>query len=297
MRLVVRKYVENGALSGPKSVRFEYNYNNSIYIIQIEQCRIRKIIIEPVGPISYKDALHVYYCLEDLLELFDGQFFALFDAFEESEEKRTDITNAWSQRELSCYESADFMIGSGNVFIDFSKILNSELLTEWDMLSVELDIIHKMFLYCTSSIKMPVDIKCALLVEVFEGMMELLLDRKIITKKPTIKKGESKLEKYLVALMNRYGRDIFKHEYDCTEQQIEKLAHILVCSLNRIAHIRRNDERRYLLKEENIIYLQKLSVLYRVIIFDVLGIPRDVYLNKTLKKVKSIDDRKFIAIN
>lgn len=42
MRLVVRKYVENGALSGPKSVRFEYNYNNSIYIIQIEQCRIRK---------------------------------------------------------------------------------------------------------------------------------------------------------------------------------------------------------------------------------------------------------------
>ncbi len=47
MRLVVRKYVENGALSGPKSVRFEYNYNNSIYIIQIEQCRIRKIIIEP----------------------------------------------------------------------------------------------------------------------------------------------------------------------------------------------------------------------------------------------------------
>jgi hypothetical protein len=100
----------------------------------------------------------------------------------------------------------------------------------------------------------------------------LLLDRKIITKKPTIKKGESKLEKYLVALMNRYGRDIFKHEYDCTEQQIEKLAHILVCSRNRIAHIRRNDERRYLLKEENIIYLQKLSVLYRVIIFDVLGI-------------------------
>lgn len=74
MRLVVRKYVENGALSGPKSVRFEYNYNNSIYIIQIEQCRIRKIIIEPVGPISYKDALHVYYCLEDLLELFDGHF-------------------------------------------------------------------------------------------------------------------------------------------------------------------------------------------------------------------------------
>ena len=170
------------------------------------------------------------------------------------------------------------MLGPSSRLLDFHKVLDDEILLGWIDLRKELDIIHNMVLYCLSDVEMPKDMQCAFMIEAFEGLKELVKNKKSEIKfvEAKFEKGhkESQLKKDLIAFINHYGRIIFEIEI---RSGIENFAQVLVNSRNRIGHIKRNQNRVYLKDGENVVYLMKLSLLYRIVLFDILGIPKDIY--------------------
>ena len=283
MELRITQRPENGFLGGPKNVDFTVCHRGVSHRITIDQLCERWITISSSDGCLYKDTLDFYYTLETLLMLFDGQFYPVVSAFENNVE----ITPGWNKRTLPSYHSADFMIGSGNVLLDYEMVLNDRLLEKWYALREELDLIHKMVLYCLSSVEMPKDMQCAFMVEAFSGICELLHKKKPGFSKPSVPKGESKLKHYLLAVVNHYGSDIFGIESTISK---EKFAQILVNSRNRIAHIKSEQDRIYLHGGESVMYLVKLSLLYRVVLFDLLGISKNLYNDKLTARIQAINE-------
>lgn len=149
-----------------------------------------------------------------------------------------------------------------------------------------MDIIHKMVLYSLSSVKMPKDMQCAFMIEAYEGLSQLISTRNTDYKLPKAQKGESKLQKYLIKIIKECDHGIFKQEAD---RDLNRFTKILVTSRNRIAHIQEKSRGDYLNGEESVIYLLKLSLLYRVVLFDLLGIPRQLFEGRLKDFVEKID--------
>lgn len=284
MKLVVTQKPENGILGGPKELTFSMRYGNADYELSIEQCIQRTITVASKGMVSYSDLLEVYYSLETLLMLFDGQFYPVVSVFEDDRES----THYWQERALSCYSSADFMQGTGNVLAYFEAVVNAERLLKWISLREELDIIHNMVLYSLSSVQMPKDMQCAFMTEAFEGLSEFVSKRKQEVVFNKAKKGESQLKINLLTFIENYGRLIFQEEL---KTNADILAQILVDSRNRIAHIKSKQSRIYLDGAESVMYLMKLSLLYRTVLFDILGIDTggDTEI-RLIKRVQSINE-------
>jgi hypothetical protein len=274
MKLLVSQAPEKGWLSGPKYKLFSVSFQGIDYEIEIEQCLERKITISQLQNDTYHNLLSVLYSLITLLMLFDGQFYEYNRVLENNQE----ITSSFRHRALASYKSADFMVGSGNILIDYEDVLSSALLKGWIDLKEELDMIHNMVLYCLSNVQMPVDMKCAFMIEAFLGLCELVKEHKPDFSLPTIHKGDSKLQKYLCAIIEHYGHNIFYME---SHRSKEQFAQVLTDSRNRIAHIKKKQERLFLNGDESVLYLSKLSLVYRVILFDLLGIS-EVYYNSKL---------------
>ena len=275
----------NGFLGGPKYNKFTLHANGVSFNVEIQQSISRIICIDSSESNNYQDYLDIFYSLETLLMLCDGQFIPTISAFEDDIE----ITCSWNKRRLPSYSSADFMLGSGNKLIDYSEIIDEEMFKKWYDLKTELDLNFKMMLYCVSSVEMPKDMQCAFMTEAFLGIYELALKRYPAIKAPPIPKGESKLKCYLIALFEKFGAIIFGEELAINKNTF---AQILVNSRNRIAHISSKQDRVFLNGEECVMYLKKLSLLYRIIIFDHLEIPEELYKDKLSSAITSIDKNK-----
>ena len=82
-------------------------------------------------------------------------------------------------------------------------------------------------------------------------------------------------------------------------QNKDGFAQILVDSRNRIAHIKSKQKRRYLDGGESVMLIVKLSLLYRIALFDLLGIPTGKYSNALLSRVQAVNDhpvmKKFLS--
>lgn len=289
MRLFLSQAPENGRLGGPKEKQFVFSYKDIDYEITVEQCGKRQITISSPEIATTENLLYVFYSLETLLMLFDGQFYPINSVFENSQE----ITHSFQRRTLPSYKSADFTIGAGNILINYESVLSATLLRRWIVLKEELDLIHKMMLYCVSSVQMPVDMKCAFMTEAFLGISELVNEQKTDFLLPIIHKGESKLQRYLTAIIEYYGQDVFYKECKKNKEQFTK---ILTDSRNRIAHTKNKQERRYLNGEESVLYLSKLSLLYRVVLFDLLGISEEFYNKKLQRRTDVLNQHQEIVI-
>ncbi|MBE6130435.1 MAG: hypothetical protein E7183_01830 [Erysipelotrichaceae bacterium] len=275
---------------GPKETILAIDIKNITYKIQIKQLFQREIIITSSINNDYKDLYSVYYSLESLLMLFDGQFYSVSHVFDESNE----ITESWIKRTLSSRSSADFMIGKYNKLIDFAEVLNANILLKWIGIEYDLDIVNNMIQYCLSSVKMPKDMQLAFMVESFIPICELVF-HKNSWKLPSVKKGESKLKKFLLEMINRYGKTIFQKELQIG---INIFSQKLVNSRNRISHIKTKSKKDYIKGKENVYYLMKLSLLYRVILFEILGIEKNKYELKLDSIIQTIEQRftkKFIS--
>ena len=148
-----------------------------------------------------------------------------------------------------------------------------------------LDISFTAVLYSLSSVQMPIDMKCAYLIEAFKPLAEL-------TKKEVpdfVLQNESTLKPCLLAIINRYGQDIFSKEIETGR---DSFLTVLVSSRNRMAHIKSGQNEKVLNGEECSIYLRKLSRLYRVTIFNLLGISQSVYQSNMQKQVDLINAEK-----
>lgn len=285
MRLKVIQKAHKGILGKKEPVKIQFVYLSNNYILEIIQNVTRTVMITCEGNIKYNDIIEVYYSIESLLMLFDGQFYEISEVND-----GTDITVSFLKKRLACYKSADFMLYTGNILIDYTKVINDELIIKWISFRNELDLIHKMFLYCTSNIEMTVDMKCAFMIEIYEadGLKKLTKKENNITFKKANQRGMSQLKLDLLKYIEIYGANIFEKE---NEKNICNLADKLKQTRHRIAHIK-SEQKNYLNGSECVMYLMKLSLMYRVILFHLLNINESFYSEQLKKRIGFINKQK-----
>lgn len=283
MNLSITQQPINGILGGPKHKDFAVSVNNIAFNISIDQqCQRELSISSSAG--KYEDMISIYYSLVTLLMLFDGHFYPVVKA-----QDGTDITESWNKRALPSYSSADFMLDLGNKLIEFDAVLDAQLFQNWCVLKKELDLVHNMILYCLSSVEMPKDMQVAFMTEAFKGVCELIHVRNPNFALPLNSKDKLELKPAFLAVVDKYGFDIFKEELS---QNKDGFAQVLVNSRNRIAHIKSLQNKRVLDGDESVMYLMKLSLLYRIVLFDLLGISKRVYGVALSLRVQTINNHK-----
>ena len=232
---------------------------------------------------SIYDLHHLYFDLKRLIMLMDGQFYPITSVTQDGVE----ITTSIQKKLLPNYFSADFMIGENNRLINFDEVLSETLFSNWCLIQEELDIVHNTALYCLSRVEMPVDMKCAFLIEAFIGVGEIIQSKKsefVLPKRKSREKSQLGLDlKYIIS---HYGQEIFRGEY---QKDLEGFVQILVNSRNRIAHIKSKQNRKFLNGDESVLYLHKLSLMYRIILLDLLDIPLNRYKERLSNRIETIN--------
>lgn len=263
---------DNIILGGPHVIEFKTSDNR--FSITIEQFGYRKITIKALEDISIFELYGELSKIERLLMIFDGQFINLesldFTDSSDTEENtlKSSSINLMNQR-LTYFKSADMVSYKSDKLLEFDEVLNAEVYEKWKQLLEELDIAHQIYLYAMGDTKMPVDVKCAFLTELAEPLVEVL---KVYTELfSDLNPGErgTNLRKCLEALIEEYGIDIFEKEIKTNK---DKFLSVMIDSRVRIMHIKRNRKNLYFNGNESVLYILKLSLLYRKILLDIIGV-------------------------
>ena len=286
-KLIATFVDEKLMLDGPKSLEIYIDDNISV---KIEQMGIRVITVTSKQEESFRNLYGILTKVERLLMLFDGQFIKLKDlSFEESVEGTSEHLKSYAynimKTRLNYYKSADFCNYSTDKLVDYETTITPELYSKWQVLLDELDISHQMFLYSVSDNKIPIDVKCAFLIELAEPMVEIV---KIYTPFfKSLKPGEkgTSLKKCIKAVISKFGRDIFSEEMS---SHYNEFLQILVDSRVRIMHIKRKQQKVFLNGSESILYAKKMTLLYRKILFEILDINEEVYKDRMERKIKDL---------
>lgn len=263
---------------------------------------IRIITVEAEHEESFRKLYGIFTKVERLLMLLDGRFIALKElAFKDSAEGTLghlkSYANNLMRTRLSYYNSADFCNYTLDKLMDYEAIITPELFTEWQELLVELDIVHQMFLYSVSDSKMPIDAKCAFLIELAEPLVEIVKAHTHFYSSLNPGERGTSLKMCVDALISKYGTDIFAKEI---ASKYDKFLQTIVNSRVRIMHIKRQQKGLFLNGPESVLYAQKMTLLYRKILFEILDIDEDTYKENMQSLIDSLDkwndiQEKFLA--
>lgn len=279
----INQFIKNGMLGSKEDISVPFNFENSEYTIKISQFGFRTITISANKQQELDSFLSIFYLLEKLLMLMEGEFLEVKEYKIISDEIETSKqTKDLFKNRLSLYESADFTRGLHSKFVEYDSILSEKILLSWIKILDELDILHTVVLYSMADTKLPLDIKCAFFIESSESLSELL--EKQTDFKIEKDRGKKTLKNRLKAIIDMYGQEIFADELHTNE---DKFLEVLVNSRNRIAHIKSNQKKVYLKGEEYLLYTIKFSYLYRHILLELLGIDYELYKDKIIKSVVS----------
>lgn len=301
-RLVASYKRDEGILSGPAEISFSLVFRGSELSkeacanvgceVEIHQGPGRTIAITSGSPLYWGSLLALLSQVERLLMVFDGCFVSIADMrFSGSEGSRLptagDCAGARShalKSRLPYYRSADFMFYDAKL-IDFRNVLSTGLFAKWQGVLDDLEIVNQVYLYSVSDNGMPRDVSLAFLVEMAEPMVELLQAEQGVF--PTLTPGtrDTSLKDCLRALISRYGSVIFKNEIS---SGLEDILGRLKGTRVQIMHIKRNwPEDKRLDGRHCVFYILKLSLLYRVVLLELLGIEEEDYA----PRVSLITDR------
>lgn len=267
--------------------------------ISISQGPKRTIRIVASELVYWSRLLGPLYQLERLLMLFDGRFIPLVDlkftdnlneSFESGFEAEKARKEALRKR-LKYFDSADYLQIDDIKLIEFQDVLTSELFGRWLKLLDELDIINQMYLYAVSDNGMPMDVPLAFLTELAEPMVEILKEQKGLYEDLHPGKRGTLLLDCLKALADQYGSPVFDNE-----PNLDLLLLKLKENRHRIMHIKREQQHLQFDRKDCVLYINKLSLVYRHIIFDLLGITQDKYYQQ-LEKITSTLDSWMKTIN
>ena len=183
---------------------------------------------------------------------------------------------------MSYFSSANFCNYSLDRLLEFDSILTAELFDKWQQLLDELDVVHQMYLYSLSNNGITVDVKCAFLVELAEPLIEIVKNNTNFFTSLIPGSHGTTLKNCLDALITKYGVEIFREELlNNYEQVLSSMVHSRV----KIMHIKREQRGVYFDGKESVLYAAKMSLLYRRIMFEVLGIDEEVYKEKLVNCV------------
>lgn len=289
-KVLIGTYInDNIILGGPHVAEFETRDNK--FFIKIEQCGYRKISIKALEETSVFELYGVFTKIERLLMIFDGQFLNLenlefTDSSDTEKSMLKSVGNNLMHQRLSYFKSSDLVSYKVDKLLEFEEVLNSDLYDKWEHLLEELDIAHQMYLYAMGDTKITVDVKCAFLIELSETLVEVL--KAYTNSFQKLKPGNgTSLRACVKALIEEYGKDIFEREMEANEKEFLST---VINSRVRIMHIKRNQKIKYFDGNESVLYILKLSLLYRRILLEILGVEKQVYVDK-LRKCVSILNR------
>ena len=288
-KVLIGTYInDNIILGGPHVAEIETHDNK--FFIKIEQCGYRKISIKALEETSVFELYGVFTKIERLLMIFDGQFLNLenlefTDSSDTEKSMLKSVGNNLMHQRLTYFKSADLVSYKVDKLLEFDEVLNTDLYDKWEQLLEELDIAHQMYLYAMGDTKITVDVKCAFLIELAETLVEVL---KVYTNSfQKLKPGNgTSLKACVKALIEEYGKDIFEREMEANEKEFLST---VINSRVRIMHIKRNQKIKYFDGNESVLYILKLSLLYRRILLEILGVEKQVYVDKLRKCVSRLN--------
>jgi len=272
----------NKNLKRTSTVFFDWsNENSERFKVQLEEiCGYRVITITSNNEVEVYHIYRILTSLERLLMIFEGYFqklekIAFIESDITSDQRLKHFALQCFERRLAYFSSSSVFEVSINTLVDYHDILNEDIFDRWINLLKDLDISLNTFFYFTSGLKIPIDVKVAFLIELATPFSEII---KVYDNKFRVEKDENKkttLKTKLCALIKYAGADVFKAE----EEILSEICTLLVNSRVRIMHIKRNYQNNYLNGEESILYSVKLSLIYRILIFKLLGINDTKYLD------------------
>lgn len=277
-------------LDGPYIIEFDISGDKRFHI-KVEQCGIRKIKITSDEDVSIFDLHAVFSQIERLLMLLDGAFIPLSEIrLSESDTVEENVLNSCKEHfmkgRLSYFSSANFCSYSVDKLLGFDAVLTTELFSKWERLIDELDVVHQMYLYSLSDSGITVDVKCAFLIELAEPLIEIVKKHTNFFASLTPGARGTSLKNCLDALITKYGVDIFRSELS---NNYEQFLSAMVNSRVRIMHIKREQKGIYFNGRESVLYILKMSLLYRKIVFEVLNIDEENYRDNLMKCVSRLD--------
>lgn len=281
-------------------VKFCCAYKNVSYKIAIHQSGIRVIEVEANQSIYWAKFTEPLYVLERLLMLLDGAFLPIekvqfYHGFIKEEHLVDESIEAELQSQifhqrLSYFKTWNNFSVSTDCLLNYTAVINEDIFNRWIDLLNELDIVNQMYLYTISDSGMPVDFRLAFMVELSESMVEILKEEKELFPDlhPGTKREDTKLKGCLKALIDSYGNVIFARETESKKYQ--EVLQKMVDSRVRIMHIKRNQKKKkYFDGNESVRYLTKLSLLYRVILLDLMNVK--IHYTERLKSITNDIDR------
>lgn len=288
---------KESVLRGPIQIHFNIE-KDRLFHVDIEQAVIRSIKISTDSDVSIFNLNAILSKIERLLMLLDGRFIQLKEMkFYESDVFTDDLLVSCSQnlmtQRLTCFCSADFCKNVAYRLIDFENVFTPDLFSKWDDLLDELGVVHQMFLYSVSDSKITIDVKCAFLVEMAEPIVEVVKERTCCFASLEPGSRGTTLKNCLDALITKYGEEIFNKEL--SSNQYNQFLNALVNSRVNIMHVKRNQRKPALNGKQSSLYAQKLSLLYRKILFELLEIGDVLYLEKLKYCVSYLDDWNLIS--
>ena len=277
-------------LGGPHEVSFDIEKDKVLHI-DIEQCGIRKISLTSDVDVSVSYLYTLFLRIEKLLMLFDGAFISLSEiqlSMSDTVDEKIlhSCEEHFMKERLSYFMSADFCNYNIEKMLGFDSIITADLFCKWENLLDELDVVHQMYLYSLSNSGITVDIKCAFLIELAEPLVEIVKKHTNCHASLPPEASKTTLKCCLNVLIKKYGVDIFKSELS---NDYEKFLSALVNSRVRIMHIKREQKGVYFNGTESVLYALKMSLLYRRIMFEVLGIDEVNYRDNLKRCISGLD--------
>lgn len=177
------------------------------------------------------------------------------------------------------------------------KELNGKLGVFWHTQGSGKSYSMVMFARKVSDSKMPIDAKCAFLIELAEPLVEIVKAHTHFYSSLNPGERGTSLKMCVDALISKYGTDIFAMEIT---SKYDKFLQTIVNSRVRIMHIKRQQKGLFLNGPESVLYAQKMALLYRKILFEILDIDEDTYKENMQSLIDSLDkwndiQEKFLA--
>lgn len=219
--------------------------------------------------------------------LFDGYFMNLISIeFQDSAgcvpPNLKECAEHFMRRRLAYFHSNKILFSS-NYLLDFSKVLTPALYEKWKGILEDLDVAHQVYLYSLCDTNQPVDLRCAFLIELAEPVVEIAKANSPLFESLNPGKQGTSLRDCLRALITTYGSDIFENEINsCFETFLKSLVNSRV----HIMHIKRNCSGSYLNGPESVLYSIKISFLYRIVLFNLLGIIPSLYHENLISNIQ-----------
>lgn len=213
--------------------------------------------------------------------IFDGEFYPITEI---TTSENVTIPN-WKElleNRISAYNTSPTFQGDhSSLLLSFAHI-NNEMVEKWCQLDDELGIVHQTYLYSLSDSGFPVDGKVAFMIECFEPLSELISTHNPFSPNLWDDKKQPSLRRCIDTVISHYGMDIFEKEYNTNK---DYFLSSLVNSRVKIMHIKRNRPKNCLTGAESVLYMWKLSLLYRRIILELLQVDYSQYSGKLKETV------------